>query len=294
MSPNVRGACLMMASMAAFTMNDALLKLTGGAVPLMQLLFVRGILASFLLYGLARSLGALRGQVTRHDWTLIGIRSGAEIGAAYFFLTALFNMPLANVTAILQVLPLTVTMGAAMFFGEAVGWRRWLAIGIGFLGMVLIVQPGTEGFNVWSIYALIAVVFVTIRDLATRRMSRSVPSLLVTLAAAVAVTCFAGVASLGQGWAEISPLNGIYIVASAVFILGGYLFSVMVMRVGEISFIAPFRYTALIWALVLGWFVFGDWPEPMIIMGAVLIVVTGLFTLTRETRHRTKNPADVV
>ncbi len=284
----------MMASMAAFTMNDALLKLTGGAVPLMQLLFVRGILASFLLYGLARSLGALRGQVTRHDWTLIGIRSGAEIGAAYFFLTALFNMPLANVTAILQVLPLTVTMGAAMFFGEAVGWRRWLAIGIGFLGMVLIVQPGTEGFNVWSIYALIAVVFVTIRDLATRRMSRSVPSLLVTLAAAVAVTCFAGVASLGQGWAEISPLNGIYIVASAVFILGGYLFSVMVMRVGEISFIAPFRYTALIWALVLGWFVFGDWPEPMIIMGAVLIVVTGLFTLTRETRHRTKNPADVV
>ncbi|MEP4637666.1 MAG: EamA/RhaT family transporter, partial [Yoonia sp.] len=108
MTPNMTGALLMMASMASFTLNDAMIKLTGGAVPLMQLLFLRGVLSSLLILALAQRLGAIHFRIASRDWWLIAIRSGAEVGAAYFFLTALFNMPLANVTAILQVLPLTV------------------------------------------------------------------------------------------------------------------------------------------------------------------------------------------
>lgn len=286
MSPNVQGALLMMASMAAFTFNDTFVKLTNGEVPLFQLLTLRGLLTMGLIYALARALGALRWDLSRGDWMLVGWRCLGEIGAAWFFLTALLNMPLANVTAILQMLPLTVTMGAALFFSESVGWRRWAAICAGFLGMLLVVQPGTEGFTIWSLYALVAVGFVTLRDLATRRMSAAVPPLTVTLMAAVSVTAVSGVASLVQGWSPVSALNATWIAGSAVFILGGYLFSVLVMRVGEIAFIAPFRYTSLLWALLLGYVVFGDWPDPLILCGAALIAGTGLFTLYREARVR--------
>ena len=282
MSANQIGALFMMASMACFVMNDTLFKVTDGAVPLFQLLFLRGILTTTLVIVLARRLGSLHFNIARRDWGLIGLRSAAEMGAAYFFVTALFNLPLANVTAILQVLPLTVTLGSALFFKEAVGWRRMTAILIGFIGMLLIVRPGSDGFNLYSIYALMAVLSVTVRDLATRRLSNDVPSMTVTLSASVTVMIFSGVASLATPWVGISALNGLMIVGASVFILGGYYFSVRVMRVGDVSFIAPFRYTGLVWALILGWFVFGDWPTSLTLMGAGIVVATGLFTLYRE------------
>jgi S-adenosylmethionine uptake transporter len=282
MSANQIGALFMMASMACFVMNDTLFKVTDGAVPLFQLLFLRGILTTTLVIVLVRRLGSLHFNIARRDWGLIGLRSAAEMGAAYFFVTALFNLPLANVTAILQVLPLTVTLGSALFFKEAVGWRRMTAILIGFIGMLLIVRPGSDGFNLYSIYALMAVLSVTVRDLATRRLSNDVPSMTVTLSASVTVMIFSGVASLATPWVGISALNGLMIVGASVFILGGYYFSVRVMRVGDVSFIAPFRYTGLVWALILGWFVFGDWPTNLTLLGAGIVVATGLFTLYRE------------
>lgn len=282
MTPNLRGALLMMASMAAFTLNDSFLKLTDGALPLFQLLFLRGVLTTVLVFGLARYLGTIHLGISRRDWGLIALRSAAEIGAAYFFVTALFNMPLANVTAILQVLPLTVTLGSALFFGEAVGWRRMLAIVVGFGGMLLIVRPGPDGFNIFALYALIAVVCVTIRDLSTRRLSPGVPSMTVTLSAALSITLFSGLASLGGDWVPVTQQQGGLIAGASFFILGGYLFSVLVMRVGDVSFVAPFRYSGLVWALILGWFLFGDWPDGQTLMGAGIVVATGLFTLYRE------------
>ena len=284
MSPNTFGALLMMASMASFTLNDTLIKLTDGAVPLMQLLVIRGVLSSIMIVALARWLGRIHFRIGRQDWGLIALRSLAEVGAAYFFITALLNMPLANVTAILQVLPLTVAVGAALFFREPLGWRRMSAIMLGFLGMLLIVRPGPEGFSLWSVYALIAVLCVTVRDLATRRLSPDVPSMTVTLVAALTVMAFAGAASTTTEWVPLDTRLTLLICGASVFIIGGYFFSVQVMRVGEISFIAPFRYTGLVWALVLGWLVFGDWPSSLTLVGAAIVVATGLFTLYRERR----------
>ena len=284
MSPNTLGALLMMASMASFTLNDTLIKLTDGAVPLMQLLVIRGVLSSVMIVALARWLGRIHFRIGRQDWGLIALRSLAEVGAAYFFITALLNMPLANVTAILQVLPLTVAVGAALFFREPLGWRRMSAIMLGFLGMLLIVRPGPEGFSLWSVYALIAVLCVTVRDLATRRLSPDVPSMTVTLVAALTVMAFAGAASTTTEWVPLDTRLTLLICGASVFIIGGYFFSVQVMRVGEISFIAPFRYTGLVWALVLGWLVFGDWPSSLTLVGAAIVVATGLFTLYRERR----------
>lgn len=161
----------MMGSMAAFTLNDTMTKTTGGEVPLFQLLFLRGLISISLLLLLWGRLGPMHLRLSRRDWKLVGIRSASEVGASFFFVTALFNMPLANLSAILQSLPLTVTLGAAMFYREAVGWKRMSAILVGFMGVLLIVKPGTEGFNVWSVYALVAVLLVTVRDLSTRRLS---------------------------------------------------------------------------------------------------------------------------
>lgn len=279
----------MMASMAAFTLNDTLLKLTNGAVPLAQLLFLRGVLSSVLIYALARSLGALRFRVARRDWGLIAIRAAAEVGAAYFFVTALLNLPLANVTAVLQALPLTVAVGAALVFREPLGWRRMSAILIGFMGMLLIVRPGVDGFSLWSGYALMAVLCVTLRDLATRRLSVHVPSMTVTLASSLAVTVSFGLASTLTDWVPVTLPLAALIGAAAVFIIGGYFFSIRAMRVGEISFIAPFRYTGLVWALVLGWLVFGDWPTNLTLLGAGIVVATGLFTLYRERRVKERS-----
>lgn len=282
LSPNVTGAMLMMASMACFTLNDALIKATGGAVPLFQILVLRGILATGLIGAMVWSRGVFKIRISGRDWILIALRSLSEVGAAYFFVTALLNMPLANITAILQVLPLTVTLGSAIIFREAVGWRRMSAIVIGFFGMLLIVRPGSEGFTIWSAYALIAVVCVTARDLFTRRLSPDVPSLMVTFSASLTVLIAAGLASFTIQWVSITAHTGSLIAASSFFIVGGYFFSVKVMRSGDVSFIAPFRYTGLIWALVLGWLVFGEWPAVITLAGAGVIVATGLFTLYRE------------
>lgn len=282
MSPNITGALLMMASMAAFTLNDVLIKLTDRVMPLSQLLFLRGVLASLLIYALARYLGSLRLSVARRDWMLIGLRAAAEVGAAYFFVTALLNMPLANVTAILQVLPLTVAVAAALVFREPLGWRRMSAILIGFMGMLLIVRPGGDGFSLWSAYALLAVVCVTVRDLATRRLSADVPSMTVTLASSLVVTLCFGAASTLTEWVPVTWSLGTLIAGAALFIMAAYFCSVRAMRVGEIGFIAPFRYTGLVWALVLGWLLFGEWPTGLTLVGAGIVVATGLFTLYRE------------
>lgn len=282
MTGNQLGALLMMGSMAGFTFNDTLVKTVGGAMPLSQILTLRGIVTSVLIYALARKLGALRWHLPRRDWGLIAARCGTEVAATYLFLTALMVTPIANLTAILQALPLTITLGAAVFFGEPVGWRRMSAILVGFCGILLIVRPDVDGFGEGTLYALGAVVAVTGRDLLTRRLSSEVPSMVVTLLAALSVLVFAVLMSTQVTWQPVSMNNLAALVGAALFIFVGYLCSVMTMRVGDVAFISPFRYTGLLWALLLGWVVFGDWPDALTLLGAMIVVATGLFTLYRE------------
>lgn len=284
MSDNIRGAVLMMVSMLAFTLSDSLIKAVGGQIPLFQMLFLRGILTTLLILGLAWQLGALRLDFSRRDWGLIGVRSVAEVGETLLFLSALWHMPLANLTALLQLLPLTVTLGAAIFFREPLGWRRMSAILIGFMGMLLIVRPGTEGFNFYTIHALGAVALITVRDLATRRLSRDVPNMFVTLTAAFSVLLFGGIASLTIDWQPMTATLWALLAGSAVMILAGYLTIIAVMRVGDLAVTTSFRYTGLVWALILGWAIFDEWPANLTLIGAAIIAATGLFTLYRETQ----------
>lgn len=286
-SANMRGAALMVGSMTAFTINDTFVKLLGDSLPFFQFLFLRSLGATSLMFLLAWQYGVMRLPQNPRDRCLMWWRSLAEMAAAYFFLTALINMPIANVTAILQALPLTVALGAAVFLKEEVGWRRFVAIGIGLIGVFLIVRPGGEGFNIFGFYALLAVVAVTIRDLAARQLSNEVPSMTVAAFGAFAILVFSAIGSaFGPSWEPIGRWDWVWLVGSILTIILAYLFAVSAMRVGEIGFVAPFRYTSLLVALILGFLVFGEWPDALTSLGAAIVVATGLYTLWRERRGR--------
>ncbi len=279
---NVRGAVFMMLSMAGFVLNDTLMKTLSDELPMFQAIFIRGVFATVLIGLLAWHRRALWFRPSIEASKIISLRVIGELGATIFFITALFNMPIANATAILQVSPLAVTLGAALFLGEAVGWRRYCAIIVGFLGVMLIVRPGSEGFTIYSVYALAAVVFFVLRDLVTRRLPPDVPSLFVTVISSIAVMIMAGMLTAAGSWQAVTvPQLGILALA-AMFVLVGYLFGVMTMRVGDIGFISPFRYTILIWAMILGFVVFGDIPDLLTLIGSAVVVLTGLYAFYRE------------
>lgn len=282
----MRGALVMVCAMCAFTINDAFVKLLGDSTPLFQIIFLRGIGCVVFLALLCYATGQLQWQQPRKDWHLILWRTAGELGATYCFLQALFHMPIANVSAILQVLPLSVSLAAALFLGEPLGWRRMVAIAIGFCGVLLIVQPGGSDFTAHSSYALGAVVFVTLRDLAVRKMGQDVPTLFVALIAAVAVTVLGGVGAFFGEWQPLQKPDMWQLGGATTFLILGYITSVSSMRFGDISFVAPFRYTSLVVALILGVLVFGEWPNGLALVGAGIVVATGLFTLYRETKVR--------
>lgn len=282
LSDNTHGALLMMGSMAAFTLNDTFFKTVSGELPLFQAIFIRGVMTTFLLVVMARLRGALSFKIPTADRWTIGIRTVGEIGATVCFLTALFHMPIANVTAILQSLPLALTFAGALFFGEKVGWRRYGAIAFGFFGVLLIVRPGAAGFDTYSLYVLAAVGFVVIRDLSTRRLSPAVPSLTVAVVTAVAITSMGGIGTVANGWVPVEFGVVLRLSGAAVFIIGGYLLSIMVMRVGEIAVVTPFRYTAMVWAILLGIIVFGDIPDGLTLIGSAIVVGIGVCTFYRE------------
>ena len=283
---NLRGATLMALSMLAFVLNDGLMKAVFDSMSIYQAIFLRGLITVPLIALLAWHKGALIVRIAPRNRLLVTLRVAAEVGATVGFLTALKHMPLANVTAILQVLPLTVTMAAALFLGEKVGWRRWLAIAIGLAGVLIIIRPGMEGFSVHSIWALVAVGCVTIREIATRKLSADLPSLPVALATAIAISGLGAVMLPAVEWAPLSASALSLICGASLAIIGGYLFSVMTIRIGDIGFVAPFRYTAMVWALILGLLMFGEIPDMPTITGTVIIILTGLYLLHRERSVR--------
>jgi len=275
---------MMMAAMALFTVSDTIMKLLGTELPIFQTLLWRGLVVCLVLGLLASQAGAFAVTLSRKDTALIAARAVTDAASTWFFLQALYHMPLANLTAILQALPLTVTLAAALFLREPVGWKRMSAIGIGFVGILLIVRPGAEGFDRYALYALIVVALVTLRELSTRRMSRAVPSLLAAFYSMATITALGAVGTLTEPLIMPSSVGTSLLIGTALCIVAASLLVVMATRRGELGFVSPFRYTGLIWALVLGFTIFGDWPRPLTFLGAALIVGTGMFTLYRERR----------
>jgi S-adenosylmethionine uptake transporter len=287
MSDNIRGGLFMVASMVCFAANDAIIKSLGGVLPAFQTLAVRGGVVVFLLALLVIRSGWRAHELGCWDRMILALRTLSEVGAAFFIVTALFNMELANMTAILQLLPLTIPLAAFLFLGEPLGWRRISAIIIGFLGMLLIVRPGSDGFNVYSLFCLAAVVCVTIRDLTARSLGAKLSSQEMSLFAAFGVFVAASLATAFEPWVPITLAAWAALLGSAVAIFFGYIVSVMAIRTGDVSFTAQFRYVGLIAALILGYVFFAEWPDAFALIGAGVIVGTGAFTLYRQrTLHK--------
>ncbi len=286
LSDNMRGAVLMSIAMVAFTINDTCIKILGEKLALSQILAMRGTVVTLAMVALAAHQGQLRFDLPRREWKLISLRSFAELAAALLFLPALFNMSIANASAIMQSLPLVVTLAGALFFKEAVGWKRMLAIVIGFIGVIMIIQPGGEEFNIYSLLVVATVLTVAVRDLCSRQLARSTPSLLAATAGAGAVALY------GLVWLafdEVKPLtltDSLLLATSCASVIVGYVFAVSAMRMGEIAIVAPFRYVSLIAALIVGVVIFGRIPNGLALAGACVVVATGLFTLYREQKLR--------
>jgi len=274
-------------AMAGFTMNDSITKAVSSEMNFGQVMLVRGLFAIVLIGLLAfhqRALRPMRTLLVRP----VALRVIGEVVGTVSFLAAIVHLPLANTTAIFQALPLVITLGAALLFGEPVGWRRWLAITAGFIGVLIIVRPGAEGFSQFSLLALVSVVFCAARDLATRQIPAQIPSLFITLLTTAVVTA-TGAAILFPlgGWTPPSGRALALLALAAVLLLIGYQCVIMALRAGDISAVAPFRYSALLWAMLLGYLVFGDRPDAMMVTGASVIVLSGLYAFYREhLRHR--------
>ena len=291
LTPNMRGALFMSLSMAGFTFNDAIIKLLTSDLSVAQLMFLRGVVASVLIFALARHRRALRPlRLLLDPW--IALRVLGELGGTLTFLIGLAHIPIANASAILQALPLAVTMGAALFLSEPVGWRRWGAILAGFAGVLIIVRPGLEGFSPYALMIVGTVMFACVRDIATRKVDPRIPSLFLSTVTAAAVG-LAGLVLIWPmgGWQPASASDLALISLAACLLLVGYQFIIMAMREGDISFIAPFRYTSFIWALLMGFLVFSEIPDVFMITGGAIVIGSGLYTLYRERITSTVKPA---
>ncbi len=291
MSDNLRGVMLMCIAMLAFTTGDSLMKAVTQDLPLFQTIFLRGILTTTVLLALGtKTLGRhnLRAALwpAPRDRKLTALRSLAEMAASVTFFTALLHMPLATLSAIMQSIPLAVTLTAALLFAEPIGWRRLLAISVGFIGVLLIIRPGTSGFDFWSVMGLASVACVVLRDLSTRRISSQTPSVIVSIWSSAIVLCMGAIGAYFQGWTAVQPQHAWLIVGAAIVLIIGYMTSVMVMRVGEIAVVAPFRYTALVWAILFGWILFDTLPDSMTMIGAGIVVASGIYTIWREAARR--------
>ena len=282
MTKNLYGALFMTLSMFGYASTDAFIKFIGLILPLSEILFLRGVVAIFLLFLLTYIRNEFFIKIKNDQYKYLFLRIFGDIGCTILFLTALINMKIANATAILQCLPLALTFCAALFLKERVGWRRWSAIVIGFFGVLIIIKPNSEDFNYYSLMAMGAVFFIVLRDLSTKKIDQSVPSTFISLITAASVTLTGLLFAPFQVWVMPSIEIFVALSATAVFLILGILFNVMCMRIGEVSFVVPFRYSIILFAIIYGVIFYNEVPDLSMISGTFIIIATGLYTFYRE------------
>ncbi|MER0240265.1 DMT family transporter [Fulvimarina sp. MAC8] len=279
---NLLGGIFMVGSMAAFAIEDSLIKVISKTLPTGQILIFFGLGGALLFAAMARleSQPLFSAGVTSRPML---IRVVFEIAGRLFYVLALTLIPLSTATVILQATPLLVVAGAALFFRETVGWRRWGAILLGMIGVVLIVQPGTGGFSVLSVLAVLGMLGFAGRDLASRAAPRSLAVSILGLYGFVAVVVAGALFGLWQGEPFVVPSADevFYLFAAVVVGVAAYGFLMRAMRTGDVSAVTPFRYTRLLFGVGIGTVVFGEDLSPAMLVGSAIIVASGLFIIWR-------------
>lgn len=286
-----RGIAFMLLGTALFTFNDALGKWMVASVAVGQLLFIRSATALAVLLPMVHRAGwrevFVVAQPGRHVIRLIFIV--AEVACFYL---AVRHLPLADVMAVYQATPLIVTVLAIPLLGEMVGWRRGLAIGIGFVGVLLVLQP--EGGVLFTAPALIALAgsFTYALSMIATRHLRAANSLSLIVYHTLAVGA-AGLLTLPWGWPAVGTLDVVYLALIGIVATAAHMCMNQALKLAPAAVVVPYTYTSLLWAILLGWLFFADIPTPLMLLGAAIIVASGWFVLHRERQKKTKSEISI-
>ena len=286
----LRAVLMMIAATGCFVANDALAKYVSQTLPAAQLIFLRCVFVALLSLLLAWRQG-VAGHLPQIVQPRVLVRSVADALGTAMYLFSLFQLPLANATAINQAAPLFMTLFAVLFLREHASRLRWAAVCIGFAGVLLVVRPASDGFNAWALLCLAGTLLHALRDLLTRRLDARLPSLALTLSSALALGLLAAALLPWQGWKPVAPRMLGLIVLGAVFLCGAFLLLIGALRLGDISLTAPFRYAGLLFAVLLGYLVWREVPDAWGWSGIALLIGSGLLVMQGErSRHAPQSP----
>ena len=284
-SENTKGAFLISLAAACYVMSDVFMKFLSSEISMFQITFLRGLLVTFFLFSYCYMSEASFFIKEWRDRIVITIRSTLEVIMTYAFLAALFNMNVANANAILQLIPLIVLLGSFIFLRQSPKTHEWIAVLVGCFGAVIIIRPGASDFNFFTIHALVAVFCLSARDLLTVRLNKNIPSNVVAFYSALMLTMVSFLLSEDTHlFGKVD--NSLFIVYTAIFVSIGYIASVSAMRYGEVTFVSPFRYTALLWASVMGFIFFGEIPKFSTLFGGSLIILAGIFIFYKSKDNK--------
>lgn len=283
---SIRGPLFMVVATGSYLINDSLMKLATAGLPPYEVLFLRGIAAFAIGIPLLLSLGHVRRMHVMFERRVLA-RNLLELAAILSYVVALAHMPIADVVALGQLTPLLVILGSSILFRERIGGVRMALIGLGFIGAIMVAQPGVAGISTYALLALSNAVFCAARDLVGRRVGAEVPGMIVAISAVVVVMVGAGIAHLlSEDW--VAPgMNHIFLLFGAgFFLIFGHFFIFMAYRVGPAPVVAPFYYTFSVWAVISGLFVFGEFPNALATAGILLIIGSGLVIVMLDRRRR--------
>ncbi|MBZ0130016.1 MAG: DMT family transporter [Rhodobacteraceae bacterium] len=286
---NLRGIALMVAAMAVFTIADICIKQVAGEIPIGQIMFTSG-LGGVVIFGIALKLKGIPMFARDLYSPVIMSRNVGEVFGSFGIMYALTLIPLSSVASIMQAAPLVVTMGAALFLREKVGWRRWSAILTGFAGVLLVVRPGFDGFQPAALIAVIGVAGQALRDLSTRVASNRIPSLRIGFYGLLALSLL-GLALMIVGTAPVIPSGNAAIWLVIFIFVGtlGYHMLNLALQNGDVAAIIPYRYSRILFGITAGVLIFDESVDHFTLIGAAIIVGSGLFVFKRERKRR--NPA---
>ena len=284
-SENTKGAFLISLAAACYVMSDIFMKFLSSEISIFQITFLRGLLVTFFLFSYCYISKASFFIREWKDRFVIGIRSILEVIMTYTFLAALFNMNIANANAILQLIPLMVLLGSFAFLRQSPKTHEWIAVLVGCLGAVIIIRPGALDFNFFTIHALVAVFCLAARDLLTVRLNKKIPSNIVAFYSALMLTLASFLLSKEPvNFGDLS--NSLFILYTAIFVSIGYIASVAAMRFGDVTFVSPFRYTALLWAMAMGFIFFKEIPKFTTLLGGLIIILAGTYIFYKSKGDR--------
>lgn len=281
---NLRGSLFMVAAMLAFTLEDVFIKAASTQIPLGQVMVIFGCggLIGFVVMARMRGEGIIHPQAFGRA---MAWRALFEIMGRVCYTVAIALTPLSSASAILQATPLVVAAGAVMVFRETVGWRQWGAIGAGFVGVLLILRPGLDAFEPMSLFAVLGMIGFAGRDLATRAAPKSMTTAQLGVYGFLMLSIAGGIVWLYQGGsAAMAAAQWALVFGAILFGVAAYMCLTLAMRTGQIAVVAPFRYTRLVFAMILAVAVFGERPDGLTVIGSAIIVIAGLYTVWQSRR----------